>query len=62
LSSDYFSFIKIKVGDIKITHHFISKFSLITSSSLWDDFLTSRDRSIENKGFFENKVRVGLKK
>ena len=40
---------KIEVEDVKIT----SNLSLNTSASLWEEFLTSQDRSIENKGFFE---------
>ena len=40
---------KIEVEDVKIT----SNLSLNTSSSLWDKKLTSQDRSIVNKGFFE---------
>lgn len=41
---------------------FASNLSLNTSAFLWDEKLTSQDRSIENKGFFEFLVRVGLKK
>lgn len=41
---------------------FTSNLSLNTSAFLWDDFLTSRQGSIENKGFFVKLVRVGLKK
>lgn len=40
---------KIEVEDVKITPNL----SLNTSSSLWDKILTSQNRSIENKGFFE---------
>lgn len=41
---------------------FTSNLSLNTSAFLWDDFLTSRQGSIENKGFFVKLVRVRLKK
>ena len=43
---------KIEVEDVKIT----SNLSLNTSVSLWDDFLTSRQGNIENKGFFYSRV------
>ncbi len=39
-----------------------SKLSLNTFSYLWTKILPSRNRSIENKGFFGFLVRVGLKK
>lgn len=45
-----------------LTFFFASNLSLNTSAFLWDDFLTSRQESIENKGFFKFKVRVRLKK
>ena len=40
----------------------MSKFGLIAFSNLWDKILASQDGGIENKVFFEFKVRVRLKK
>lgn len=42
---------------IKTTNHFRTKSPPVTSNSLWDDCLISRQGNIENKGFFVLRVR-----
>lgn len=42
---------------IKTTNHFRTKSPPPTSNHLWDNFLTSQQGNIENKGFLVLRVR-----